>query len=211
MARNNKRIEAKDCQPFYINGKETADGAICEKEDARGVSNEAKVLSKFVESIVPISIFGSDLKDEDTDSKLAYSPFENQTYTWIENGIEIKAEDTNQITIVEYENHYFTTLLIKDENDLELLLKEIRLIDDTKSYPEWIIALDYFDDELLKKRNLAIKESINKLENEYNSNVIKLNTNNMYKNIVCLSGQDLVKVVFDILEQILQALHYLHD
>ena len=90
MARNNKRIEAKDCQPFYINGKETAEGAICEKEDARGVSNEAKVLSKFVESILPISIFGSDLKDEDTDSKLAYSPFENQTYIWIENGIEIK-------------------------------------------------------------------------------------------------------------------------
>ena len=62
------KIIAKDCMPFY-----KADGVI---RDA-GKSKEFVLLANFVSSIVPISIFGNDLIEEDVDSKLAYSPFEN--------------------------------------------------------------------------------------------------------------------------------------
>ena len=87
MVGNSKRIETKDCLPFYINGKETAENAIW---DLNKQINEVRLLERFVNSVVPISLFGSDLKDEDADSKLAYSPFENKQYIWNENGNEIK-------------------------------------------------------------------------------------------------------------------------
>lgn len=66
-----KWIKANDCMPFY-----KADHVIGDDNK----SKEFGLLSKFVSSVVPISIFGNDLKDEDSDSKLAYSPFENKPF-----------------------------------------------------------------------------------------------------------------------------------
>ena len=82
-----RKITAQDCMPFYINGKENKDSAITEIIDNKKIDDNVFALRKFIDSIVPISIFGGDLKDEDTDSKLAYSPFENEPN---ENGIETK-------------------------------------------------------------------------------------------------------------------------
>lgn len=74
------KIIAKDCMPFYKNGEANMNSAITENVDKNKIDNDALKLRKFVESIVPVSIFGSDLKDEDIDSKLAYTPFENQPF-----------------------------------------------------------------------------------------------------------------------------------
>lgn len=77
-----KYLTAQDCKPFYKTKIELAKNAIDEQ------NKESNILAQFVDSIAPVSIFGRDLKDEDTDSKLAYSPFENKPYTW--NEIETK-------------------------------------------------------------------------------------------------------------------------
>lgn len=79
-----KKLTAQDCMPFFKAKEELAKNAIYEQ------GKEANILAQFVDSIDPISLFGSELKDEDTDSKLAYSPFENKPYIWNENGDEIK-------------------------------------------------------------------------------------------------------------------------
>ena len=67
------KIEAKDCSPFQEN---------CSVIGDNNRTKEFGLLAKFVGSIVPISIFGNDLEDEDADSKLAYSPFENLERVW---------------------------------------------------------------------------------------------------------------------------------
>ena len=84
------KITANDCMPFFKEGGKELDFAITENNDNNKIDKDALALRKFVDSIVRISIFGRDLNDEDADSKLAYSPFENKPCIWNENGIEIK-------------------------------------------------------------------------------------------------------------------------
>lgn len=66
-----KRITAQDCLPFIKGQGDTigyTDG-----------SEEAKILNQF-STIVPISIDGKYLKNNDAESKLAYNPFESQPF-----------------------------------------------------------------------------------------------------------------------------------
>ncbi|MBQ6729990.1 MAG: hypothetical protein IJQ83_07660 [Bacteroidales bacterium] len=68
------KIVAKDCMPFFIGESEGLEHVIGEDLKSKGFAT----LVDFVNSIAPVSIFGDDLKGEDADSKLAYSPFENK-------------------------------------------------------------------------------------------------------------------------------------
>ena len=72
-------IKAKDCMPFYKNGKDSLDYAIL-KTDGDKKSIEADALKKFVDSIVPVDIFKDKSLMDDVDSKLAYSPFESTPF-----------------------------------------------------------------------------------------------------------------------------------
>lgn len=67
------KITAKDCLPFFI-GKEE----IAEKTISNMNGNEANVLTSFLASIIPVSIYSDDSKYADADNKLAYNPFETQ-------------------------------------------------------------------------------------------------------------------------------------
>lgn len=67
-------IIAKDCMPFYNNGKERHDCLIGEDRKAKGF----ETLALFAESVVPLSLFGNEKKDDDIGNQLAYSPFENK-------------------------------------------------------------------------------------------------------------------------------------
>ena len=66
-------IKAKDCLPFFIGKEEIAEKAISNMN-----GNEAKVLTNFLASIIPVSIYADDSKYADVDNKLAYNPFETQ-------------------------------------------------------------------------------------------------------------------------------------
>ena len=72
------RIVADDCMPFYKEGK----NAITEIDN--------KILKEFVDSIIPIQISNDNTQNDD-DSKLAYSPYENPPFIFHnENGKESK-------------------------------------------------------------------------------------------------------------------------
>lgn len=62
--------------PFFKNGKEGVENAVPLDDKVNGV-----IMVNFVESIVPLKIFGDDLSNDD-DGKLAYSPFETRPFTF---------------------------------------------------------------------------------------------------------------------------------
>ena len=70
------RIAARDCMPFLLNYKKSYS-----KDDiipANSDKGHIKALTQFVDSIIPVSIFNDNSLKDDVESKLAYSPFENQ-------------------------------------------------------------------------------------------------------------------------------------
>lgn len=70
-----KKIAARDCMPFLLSNKKP-----CSKANiiSSNQNSENRVLTLFVDSIIPVSIFNDNSLKDDVESKLAYSPFENQ-------------------------------------------------------------------------------------------------------------------------------------
>ena len=69
------RIAARDCMPFLLNNKSYSKDNIIPANSDKG---HIKALTQFVDSIIPVSIFNDNSLKDDVESKLAYSPFENQ-------------------------------------------------------------------------------------------------------------------------------------
>ena len=90
-------ISAKDCMPFYFKGNVISE---------RNSSKEVNPLAEFVSSVVPISVFDKELKDEDAESKLAYSPYENKPFP-------IKADGGYDLQKVWQAGRYFGSARIK--------------------------------------------------------------------------------------------------
>ena len=72
-----KRLVASDCMPFLLGNNKSCskDNIISPNSDKKAY---IKVLTQFVDSIIPVSIFNDNSLKDDVESKLAYSPFENQ-------------------------------------------------------------------------------------------------------------------------------------
>ena len=74
-----KILAARDCMPFLLdNNKPCSKNIIPPNSDIKDLKDYIKVLTLFVDSIIPVSIFNDNSLKDDVESKLAYSPFENQ-------------------------------------------------------------------------------------------------------------------------------------
>lgn len=74
------KIAARDCMPFVIKKERpcSKDNIIPQNSDKKDLNAYIKVLTQFVDSVIPVSIFNDNSLKDDVESKLAYSPFENQ-------------------------------------------------------------------------------------------------------------------------------------
>ena len=74
------KIAARDCMPFVIKKERpcSKDNIIPQNSEKKDLNAYIKVLTQFVDSIIPVSIFNDNSLKDDVESKLAYSPFENQ-------------------------------------------------------------------------------------------------------------------------------------
>lgn len=120
--------------------------------------------------------------------------------------VKTRAIDSDKATtILVTSNCYLTTLLLAD-NDCNLMdyLSFLGIKENTKSdIPDWILELNFFDDEE-QKNNINIKtEEISRIEREVEQGKKKLNENLRYKSVLYTNGEELVRVVFDILEKLL--------
>ena len=111
----------------------------------------------------------------------------------------------NQITSIKVSNRiYLTGLNFKSEGfDLDGFLKAIGLVENKVEIPEWLVNYKFFNDnELLdglkneKERLREVNRIIENIENQLDENI-------NYKTALISSGDELVSIVFDILERIL--------
>lgn len=112
--------------------------------------------------------------------------------------LQTMGKDINTLKI---DNMYFTTLEIKSTEDLDVYLKKIGLLKKHKNNkPEWMEDIKMFNDEKLNKENLEYRQQIEDIDMKIKENNEKLENNDRLKSILYSSGEFLVEVVFDILE-----------
>ncbi len=114
------------------------------------------------------------------------------------------SNNSNKITTIKKDKLIVTTLEIINNNYDVLLsyLVSIKVIEKIKEYPEWIYKYYFNDDEIQNANIDAAKEQI-KIQKEIIENANKKIQENLhYKSILFTNSNELVDVVFEILEQI---------
>lgn len=114
-----------------------------------------------------------------------------------------KSDKSNKPTTVIAEGIILSTLNISNYAEIMDFLAEISLIKEKSEAPEWMEGLNMFDDSnqlaIIQKNNMAIE-----IANENISNAMKvINQNKRYKSVLYTSGDELVEVIFEILEKML--------
>ena len=114
-----------------------------------------------------------------------------------------KSEKSNKPTTVIVEGIILSTLNINNYTEIMDFLTEIGLIKEKSEVPEWMEGLNMFDDSnqltIIQENNKVIE-----IANENISNAMKVITQNKrYKSVLYTSGDELVEVVFEILEKML--------
>ena len=99
---------------------------------------------------------------------------------------------------------FFSSIDLSKESDIEPFLIEIGILKTTnEEEPEWMEGIDVFDD---KEQSEAIAISLEKIKEQQKlinkSNEI-LKQNKRYKSILYTQGDELVEVVFDMVEEML--------
>lgn len=96
-----------------------------------------------------------------------------------------------------------TALNLKTYEDMINLFKIAKFLEDASDVPQWISDLEMFDDVQQKKfieaNEIAIEECNKKIENAKKS----IEKNNEYKSVLHTNGDGLVKVVFEMLEELI--------
>ncbi len=112
-----------------------------------------------------------------------------------------KSDRSKKATTIRDGKLIFTTLNLETEKDIQAFLQGIGLIESKKSIPEWIEEIKMFDDEkqleLINENSALIeqyKRSIDEAE-------IVLARNNRYKSILYTQSDELVEVVFEMLQE----------
>lgn len=96
-----------------------------------------------------------------------------------------------------------STLCLENEEIIIAFLKEIGLIKENETAPQWFSNIDMFDDIERKNEINNIETQIKKLEDKKNMNLAVLKQNDKYKSILYTSGKELVIVIFEIFEEML--------
>lgn len=115
----------------------------------------------------------------------------------------IESDKSQKPIAIETEKAYITTLKICNEDQLLNLLRQIGFIREKESYPDWMKDVNCFDD--LEKKELIKKcdEKIDEMNTEKVLAEESLSKNMHYKSILFSSGDDLVEVVLEILDEML--------
>ncbi|MBR2884786.1 MAG: hypothetical protein IKB93_08325 [Clostridia bacterium] len=98
----------------------------------------------------------------------------------------------------------YTTLdICSQEVKLEKFLSGIKVLTTRESFPEWLYEVTFNDDTEQKRIVEWNNEKIQSLQKEIETATQCLENNMHYKSILFANGDELVKVVFEILEKIL--------
>lgn len=145
-----------------------------------------------------------DLNYENTTTKIGNENIDAAFYMNVTQNILLRSDKSNKPTAVDLGGVIVSTLNLKTYHQLIKFLKEVKLIQDKQDMPTWMEEVKMFDDN----KQLQIIDENNQVIRAANDNISyameKINKNSEYKSILYTSGDELVKVVFEILEEMLE-------
>ena len=115
-----------------------------------------------------------------------------------------ESEKSKKKTTVKFNNIIFTTLKLETENEIEKFIKFIFQNTDEERIPEWVQEYNFNNDLELKKNRKKIEEELSKKELEKRENIDLINKNNKYKSILFLTGERLVEIIKEMIEEMLK-------
>ena len=119
-----------------------------------------------------------------------------------------KSDTGNKDTTLEITANLFCTLLDLDTFENNTLLKDFIKTyifkEEKENIPEWVINYNFFNDYKLKEKKILIEAEILKKNLELEENTEELKRNNYYKSILFSTGDNLVEIIVEILEEIFE-------
>ena len=115
--------------------------------------------------------------------------------------------DSQKPTTIKTErNCYISTLSLADiYNNFSVFLSEIGILEQREEIPQWLVDYKWFDDEEKHKFIDINRAKINILQQEIDCANKSLEQNLHYKRALIENGQNLVDIVFEILQKMLRS------
>jgi hypothetical protein len=179
-------------------------------------SEELKnMLNDLVEHILSVLVGGKDYKlfYELTDTLISDQRVSASFYFINAAPIYTSSFKSEKATTVLYNGLYLTSLdILSDTNTFFNYLRQIHLLEQKEQVPEWVKEYDAFDDQQQKAEIDCNREKIRACDSIIQVAQSKLDENNKYKSILYTQGDDLVDIVFVMLEKLLNCdLSGFHD
>lgn len=116
------------------------------------------------------------------------------------------SKNSNKVTTIQKGKIYLTTLDLLTSNDvLSLFIKKYcKENNEKEEMPEWIQNIEFYNDKQLEDDKNSNNEKIQKLKDKNIKIEEQLKKNLEYKSILYTNGDELVKVVLEILDEILE-------
>lgn len=157
-----------------------------------------KIMSALYEPIGVLRI-----NYENTTTIIGNENIEAAFYLDLNENILLKSDKSNKPTAIKIHDVILSTLNLKSYDQIINFLRELKLIQDKQDVPAWMEEVKMFDDnkqlQIIEENNQVIKTA----NDNISSAMERINKNNEYKSILYTSGGELVKVVFEILEEML--------
>lgn len=178
----------------------SAKGTYYKTEELKNILPQLKQILRSL--YIPIA--GIDIMYENTDTKIGNNMIpSNFIFNNIEKNILTKSDKSQKPTTIEIHNVILSTLDITTYADMIKFLKNIGLLNEKQERPKWMEGVNMFDDD---KQIEIIRDNQNKIQMaETNIEEARkvIDKNNKYKSILYTNGEELVKVVLEILEEML--------
>lgn len=167
------------------------------------LKNMLKELSGYILSQIYPSFESVPLSYENTKSCIGDKVYEAALYFSNVNDAIIKSLKSNKPTVVKLGKIVASTLSIKNGTDLMPLLNEMGLIKNVEETPIWMSEITMFDDAKQNNKIIECEKKIIDLRQAINTSREILNDNTRLKSALYTNGDELVAVVFEILEEML--------
>ena len=172
-----------------------------------GSSEKIKDILPNIEDIIKkvIPTCNYDLHFEPTRTTINGFEYPADFYFDHESAALTTSELSNKPTTIKCSDYiYLTTLsIVMSEDALKNFVGFISPSTSAEVAPSWINSISFFNDNELLSSISRNEEIINTAKHNINEATAQLNTNNRYKSILYTNGDELVSVVFSILEELL--------
>lgn len=161
------------------------------------------MLNQMVDYILPKLYLGFkriSLCYENTKTKIGNKNISAAFYFEGADDALLVSDKSNKPTAIHCGDVFLSTLELKEYEYVIGFLKEINLLCQKQAAPDWMKGMLMFDDEQQAMTIEKNKQAIKAAENNIANAMEKIGKNNEYKSILYTTGEELVKVVFEILE-----------